>query len=98
MSYNRWLLLKLNNNLRYPDLAAVSGIKGFVFTKFDILEDGSLGNVEILKSSGYKILDDEAVRHIKESVPFQPLPKEWGMYRFSLRIVTIFWINEVYVR
>jgi protein TonB len=98
ISYNRWLKIKVESVLHYPELAAVSGYQGTMYIKFDILKDGSLGSVEMLKSSGYKILDDEAVRSIRASAPFQPLPDEWKMERYSIRAAVIFYLGSGYIR
>ena len=100
MSYNRWLKIKVESILKYPELAAMSGYQGTLYIKFDILKDGSLGVVEVLKSSGYKILDDEAVRAIRASAPFQPLPDNLGMERYSIRAAVIFYLGtgEGYIR
>lgn len=98
MSYNRWLKVKVESVLKYPPLAAESGYQGALFIKFDILKDGSLGDLEVLKSSGYKILDDEALRSIRAAAPFQELPKEWKMDRYSIRAAVIFYLGEGYIR
>ncbi len=98
ISYNRWLKIKVESLLRYPELAAISGLQGTLYIKFDIMKDGSLGGLELLKSSGYKILDDEALRAIRASAPFEPLPEEWGMERYSIRAAVLFYISNVYIR
>lgn len=98
ISYNRWLQIRVESVGHYPELAAVSGYQGVVFIQFDIMKDGSLGTLEILKSSGYKILDDEALRAIRASSPFQPIPEEWNMDRYTIRAGVIFHINAVYIR
>jgi protein TonB len=98
ISYNRWLKVKIESMLKYPQLAAESGYQGTLYIKFDILKDGSLGGVEILKGSGYKILDDEAERAIRSSAPFQPLPDDWSMERYSIRAAVIFYMNTGYIR
>ena len=98
ISYNRWLKIKVESVLKYPELAAISGYQGTLYIKFDILKDGSLGDVEVLKSSGYKILDDEALRSIRASAPYQPLPEEWNMERYSIRAAVIFYLGGGYIR
>jgi protein TonB len=98
ISYNRWLKIKVESVLKYPELAALSGIQGTLYIKFDILKDGSLGGLELLKSSGYKILDDEALRAIRASAPFSPLPDDWRMDRYPIRAAVLFYLNEAYIR
>ncbi len=98
ISYNRWLKVKVESILHYPELAALSGYQGTLYILFDIMKDGSLGRLEVLKSSGYKILDDEAVRSIGASAPFQPLPDEWNMDRYSIRAAVLFYLGTGYIR
>lgn len=98
ISYNRWLKIKVESVLKYPELAAVSGLQGTLYIKFDIMKDGSLAGLELLKSSGYKILDEEALRSIRDSAPFQPLPDDWKMERYSIRAAVLFYLSEAYIR
>ncbi len=98
ISYNRWLKIKVESVLKYPELAAISGYQGSLYIQFDIMKDGSLGAFQVLKSSGYKILDDEAERSIRSSAPFQPLPAEWSMDRYSIRAAVIFYLGAGYIR
>lgn len=98
ISYNRWLKVKVESVLHYPELAAISGYQGTLYVLFDIMKDGSLGRLEVLKPSGYKILDDEALRSIRDSAPFQPLPEEWNMDRYSIRAAVLFYLGTGYIR
>jgi len=98
ISYNRWLKIKVENVLRYPELAAQSGLQGTLYIKFDILKDGSLGAVELLKSSGYPLLDNEALRAIRSAAPFQPLPDDWSMEKYSIRAAVLFYLGGGYIR
>jgi protein TonB len=98
ISYNRWLKVKVESVLHYPELAAISGYQGTLYILFDIMKDGTLGRLEVLKSSGYKILDDEALRAIRDAAPFQPLPDEWNMKQYSIRAAVLFYLNETYIR
>lgn len=98
ISYNRWLKIKVESVLHYPELAAISGYQGTLYILFDIMKDGSLGRLEVLKTSGYKILDDEALRSIRASAPFQPLPEEWNMDRYPIRAAVLFYLGRGYIR
>jgi protein TonB len=48
----------------YPLEAAEAGIQGEVTIDFVIERDGSVSSVRLVRSSGYRVLDDEAVRAI----------------------------------
>lgn len=52
----------LQQNIRYPKVSRNAGTQGKVFVSFVINIDGSIQDVEILKSSGDMYLDREAVR------------------------------------
>ena len=51
---------------QYPIEASVNGYEGDVLLKFIISENGRVEDVKVTKSSGYEILDNEAIRSIKE--------------------------------
>jgi len=48
---------------------------------------GKLIDVKILKSSGYKILDNEATKSIIEASPYAPFPESWeGLDKLNIRV------------
>ncbi len=98
LPYGRTLMATLNSNLRFPELAAVSGLQGDVYIVFEIKKDGSLGYIYVAKSSGYKILDDAAVRGIQEKAPFRPLPEDLNKDHIIVPVVGIFRIYQNYIR
>jgi protein TonB len=98
ISYNRWLEVKINAHLRFPELAKISGMQGIVYIQINILKDGSLGSVDILKSSGYKLLDDEVVESIRLAAPFQQLPDEWHVDHYSILGYGYFFLGQGYIR
>jgi periplasmic protein TonB len=57
----------LQKNLKYPAAAQRANVSGKVYIQFVVNTDGSIQNVEVLKSVGFGC-DEEAVRVIK-SVP-----------------------------
>ncbi|MDL1957739.1 MAG: energy transducer TonB [Candidatus Desulfofervidus auxilii] len=67
---------KIEKNKRYPLLARNKGIEGEVLLKFEILKNGKVKSIKIVKSSHYQILDKAAIESIKKANPFPPFPKE----------------------
>lgn len=61
--------------LHYPMLARRRGWSGQVELAFTITPDGSVRDLRILTSSGYPLLDDEALSAIRETAPFSPPPQ-----------------------
>ena len=65
------LMLYLSNNIKYPESAETSGIQGRVISTFVVECDGSISNVEVVKSIDPS-LDKEAIRVVKSLPKFTP--------------------------
>lgn len=63
-----------NNN--YPEEARQKSMYGDLRLAVTILPNGAVDNVEILHSSGQRVLDQAAVRTVRLASPFAPFPKE----------------------
>ena len=63
-------------NMNYPEAARRQGIEGNLVLSVDILADGRIDAVRILRSSGHELLDEAALRIVRLSAPFAPLPAE----------------------
>ncbi len=63
-------------NLNYPEQARRMNLDGALVLSVDLLADGSVEQIRVLRSSGYDILDEAAVRIVRLSSPFSPLPAE----------------------
>ncbi len=63
-------------NMNYPEEAHRRGLYGHLRLLVVIEPDGALQRVEVLKSSGYSVLDDAAKRIVYLSAPFAPFPPE----------------------
>lgn len=63
-------------NLNYPEEARINSIHGSLRMLVSIRPDGSVHEVDILKSSGHPTLDDAAIRIVQLAAPFQPFPLE----------------------
>lgn len=63
-------------NMNYPEAARRRGIEGSLVLSVDILADGSVEEIRVIRSSGHEILDEAAVRIVRLSAPFAPLPEE----------------------
>ena len=59
------LMKYLANNIKYPVIAQENGIQGRVICQFVVNKDGSIVDVEVVRSGGDPTLDKEAVRVIK---------------------------------
>lgn len=63
-------------NENYPEAARQNKLYGSLLITVAVRLDGSLENVEIIRSSGSKILDAAAVHIVELSAPYSPFPLE----------------------
>ena len=62
----------LSENLKYPVIAQENGIQGRVICQFVVNKDGSIVDVEVVRSGGDPSLDKEAIRVIKSMPKWKP--------------------------
>jgi len=69
---------------RYPQEAAQKGIEGITPVKITFNRRGEIINVQLLESSGAKVLDDEVFRTLKLLGPVGGFPKGYDKDEFNL--------------
>ena len=62
----------IQSNLRYPEAAAKVSAEGKAFVQFVVKADGTISDVQIMRSSGNKALDDEALRVVSVMPKWKP--------------------------
>ena len=76
-------------NVKYPTEAIKSSISGTVMVQFVIEKDGSVSNAKVIKSA-HKLLDNEALRVIKQSPNWTPASKEHEQVRVQINFPVTF--------
>ena len=59
-------------NLKYPESAKAAGVEGKAFVQFVVKADGSISDVQIMRSTGNESLDAEALRVVKAMPKWRP--------------------------
>ena len=62
----------IRQNLKYPQVSRDNDSQGRVILKFEVLKDGRIDNITILKSSGDASLDNEAIRVVSLMPKWKP--------------------------
>ena len=62
----------IQSNLKYPEAAKAAGAEGKAFVQFVVKADGSISDVQIMRSSGNESLDAEALRVVKAMPKWRP--------------------------
>lgn len=70
-AYIRSLIMR---EISYPSTAKNKGLSGVVVVTFRVLKDGRAEDVRVLRSSGYGLLDGNAVQSVLKAQPFPPPP------------------------
>ena len=62
----------IQSNLKYPEAAKAAGAEGKAFVQFVVKADGSISDVQIMRSTGNESLDAEALRVVKAMPKWRP--------------------------
>ncbi|HEY4291717.1 energy transducer TonB [Luteibacter sp.] len=63
-------------NLNYPDEARRQGLYGELVLTVGLNRDGTIKSMDVIKSSGRKVLDEAAQRIVRLAAPFPALPAD----------------------
>ncbi len=96
--YMRRLREKVEGIWQYPSDAAMRGLYGDLYISFTIKKNGSLGSVELVRTSGYRSLDEAAIKALKEAAPYWPLPEEWKEEALTIKGHFIYSLQGTYIR
>ena len=97
-SYLNKLIARIKASRKYPPTALARQQEGEVLVGFNIVRDGTMDNIRVLRSSGYPILDRDAVKSLTKISPFEPIPQEMidalGRDTFSFQIPIEYYIER----
>jgi len=87
-AFRSQILSSIERAKRYPRIAARMGLEGTVDISFLLTKEGKADDVEVVKSSGYVVLDQGGSRAVREA-SFPPIPdhfsRDWMRYTVSIR-------------
>jgi len=97
LSYIAQIARTLELIWKYPKEAGDRGQQGQTVIKIVIQGDGTLEAAELMRSSGYALLDGEALRAVRRLAPYPPLPRSWHRSQWDLTISFTYVLNGVAV-
>ena len=95
--YMRMLKDKIESIWKYPAGAAHRGISGDLYITFSIQKDGKLGEVQLVRTSGYISLDEAALKALQEAAPYWPLPDDWEGNELPITGHFIYFLGGAYI-
>ncbi|WP_430812381.1 MULTISPECIES: M56 family metallopeptidase [unclassified Carboxylicivirga] len=81
------------NSIDYPKAAEKAGVSGRVYVTFIVDKDGQVANSKIARSSGFTILDEEALRVISEMPQWTPGKQKGKTVNVSYTVPINFILN-----
>lgn len=84
VSYLSKIKKKIEPRWHYPESAQDIGLQGKLSLYFSIGHDGHLDKLELLNSSGHILLDEEALKAVREAAPYHPLPDKLNIARLNI--------------
>ncbi|MBT9146887.1 MAG: hypothetical protein DDT32_00634 [Syntrophomonadaceae bacterium] len=93
LRYQDMVKQRIESQRRYPSWAKKQGWEGGVYLTFVVISCGQARDVKIVQSSGFDILDKEAVSTIKRAGPFPPLPETILFKWVEMEVNLVFALN-----
>jgi protein TonB len=97
-SYMMKLKGRIESIWRYPPEAVRRGIYGDPYIRFTIKKNGYLGSVELVRTSGYRELDEAAIKALRDGEPYWPLPENWDMDGLTITGHFVYTLYGAYLR
>jgi protein TonB len=76
---------RVEREWQYPEEAQRNGVSGELLIVFTINKTGVLTSIRLAESSGFPVLDAEALRAVKAAAPFDPFPPQLGDEPWNIR-------------
>ncbi|MCX7770801.1 MAG: energy transducer TonB [Proteobacteria bacterium] len=94
-AYLQKMKQKIETVWEYPEYARQRGIGGQLKINFSIGKDGKIEKVSLVDSSGLKVLDDAALKALRDASPFPPFPETWDISRLNIEGTFIYHITVI---
>ncbi len=88
--YQDMVKQRIEEARRYPSWTKRQGIEGVACLTFIVVSHGLSQDIKIIRSSGSRILDEEAAATIKRANPFPPIPQELNQDFVSMEVSIVF--------
>ncbi|CCQ89402.1 hypothetical protein NITGR_1040020 [Nitrospina gracilis 3/211] len=77
----------------YPDVARQRGVEGRTVVAFKLARNGNLVHVTVAQSSGFDVLDEAAMKAIRDGSPYAAIPAKLGNDSLSFQLPVSFFIE-----
>jgi len=92
--YNQTLFRLIRDNIEYPWAAAQGQIEGVLRLSLNVSSTGELLGVKVVRSSGFAVLDENAMSMVKKLAPYPPFPSEINQDQLWVDIPVVYKIKQ----
>lgn len=78
----------------YPFAARRQGLEGTVRLAFQLYRDGTLGDIRVLESSHYTMLDNAAIENVRAGDPYPPFPPDLEKKSLLIDVPIVFHLGK----
>ncbi len=89
-SYIKAVQNRIAKAVYYPRQAQEASWEGTLRLSLLVSSDGTLKDVKVIKSSGYKILDDVGLKAVSNVAPFPAIPQELDLKELRIEIPIVY--------
>jgi protein TonB len=93
-SYGKTLSSLIAKYQRYPRIAQLRSWQGTAQVQLSVSAAGRMVNVVILRSSGFEVLDDQALEMVRQATPLPPPPEALRGREFTVMVPIVFKLND----
>ncbi|HDZ76980.1 MAG TPA: energy transducer TonB [Candidatus Omnitrophica bacterium] len=90
LRYQDMVKRKIQESRRYPPWAKKQEFEGISYLAFTLLSSGIIKDIRINRSSGFHILDKEAISTVKRASPFKPIPEKFNHSSLTIEVALVF--------
>jgi protein TonB len=93
LRYQDSIKQKIQENKKYPLWALRSKHQGIARIAFNVLPSGTVNGLNLVQSSGFKELDEEALKAVRRVSPFAPFPEILNEDKVRIEVDIVFVIG-----
>jgi len=90
LRYQDMIKQKIESHRKYPNWAKKQGFEGVSYITFTLLSSGIIYDIKIIHSSGFDVLDKEAISTVKRASPFKPIPEKFNCSSLTMEVALVF--------
>jgi protein TonB len=93
-AYGQSISKEIKRHLKYPPLAQRRGWQGTAEVLLRLTADGKVDGISIGKSSGQKVLDDEALNMVRRALPLPQAPQDLRGRELTVTVPIVFKLDS----